>query len=277
MAVSGTGTTTWNYFPTSGLLQSKLYANGQGTSYTHTLAGRPQTRTLARGSHRTTSYGTDGLPTTIQYHTDAAATTLDPSTRPVAYTYDRLATLTTLSDAAGLHTYTTTPTGRTELETITFGPLNCTTLDPEYDALLRRQSLTFTTLNAPSLTHSYRYDTASRYEKIAAGPDPATSPLATYTYHPDSNLPATTTSKTNSGATRLTLTKNLPSKGLFKILFLRLIFDGGAGVKFLFDFKPMHTFAIIKAHFSFYYHLRPYLKKRKEQPSKLTNYYNRLF
>ncbi|MCK5814666.1 MAG: glycosyltransferase family 2 protein [Flavobacteriaceae bacterium] len=71
----------------------------------------------------------------------------------------------------------------------------------------------------------------------------------------------------------LTLTKNLPRKGLFKTLFLRLVFDGIAGVKFIFEFKPTHTFAIIKAHFSFYYHLRTSLKKRKEQPSKLVDFY----
>lgn len=71
----------------------------------------------------------------------------------------------------------------------------------------------------------------------------------------------------------LTLIKNSPSKGLFKTLILRLVFDGLAGAKFLFEFKPAHTFAIIKAHFSFYYHLRNYLKKRKEQPSKLAGFH----
>jgi GT2 family glycosyltransferase len=47
------------------------------------------------------------------------------------------------------------------------------------------------------------------------------------------------------------------------IIFIRLILDGIAGLKFFFEFKPKHTFAVIKAHFSFYYHLPRLLKQRK--------------
>jgi hypothetical protein len=39
--------------------------------------------------------------------------------------------------------------------------------------------------------------------------------------------------------------------------------DGIAGIKFLFNGKFNHCFAIIKAHFSFYYHLKECLKKRE--------------
>ena len=70
----------------------------------------------------------------------------------------------------------------------------------------------------------------------------------------------------------LTLLKNLPGKNLFSSLFIRLIFDALAGVKFLFELKPIHTIAIIKAHFSFYGHLKSYLKLRKEQPNKIKSY-----
>ncbi|WP_417291394.1 glycosyltransferase family 2 protein [Corallibacter sp.] len=59
------------------------------------------------------------------------------------------------------------------------------------------------------------------------------------------------------------LTKNI-KKSLFLLIFTRLILDGIAGVKFLFAFKPTHTFAIIKAHFSYYYHLPKLLKQRKK-------------
>lgn len=50
----------------------------------------------------------------------------------------------------------------------------------------------------------------------------------------------------------LMLLKNLPKNKKFSILIIRLLLDGLAGIKHLFEGKPQHTFAIIKAHFSFY-------------------------
>ncbi|UMB61552.1 glycosyltransferase family 2 protein [Lutibacter sp. A80] len=59
-----------------------------------------------------------------------------------------------------------------------------------------------------------------------------------------------------------TLVKNVPKKQLFGILFMRLILDGIAGVKFLIELRPMHTIAIIKAHFSFYIQFSKMFRKR---------------
>ncbi len=59
------------------------------------------------------------------------------------------------------------------------------------------------------------------------------------------------------------LVKNLPKDKLLPIIFTRLILDGIAGVKFLLELRPIHTFKIIEAHFSFYYYLPRMLKKRK--------------
>jgi GT2 family glycosyltransferase len=56
------------------------------------------------------------------------------------------------------------------------------------------------------------------------------------------------------------------------IIFIRLILDGIAGIKFLFEFKPKHTLAVIKAHFSFYYHLPQVLSQRKKNTIKLKYY-----
>tara|TARA_R110002073_G_scaffold138424_2_gene288041 strand:+ start:11437 stop:12426 length:990 start_codon:yes stop_codon:yes gene_type:complete len=61
-----------------------------------------------------------------------------------------------------------------------------------------------------------------------------------------------------------TLVKNA-SNNIFYLVFIRLLLDGLAGIKFLFEFKPKHTLAIIKAHFSFYNHLSILLKQRKSQ------------
>jgi GT2 family glycosyltransferase len=48
------------------------------------------------------------------------------------------------------------------------------------------------------------------------------------------------------------LTKNLPKKDLFKILFIRMILDGIAGLKFLLEGQPKHLVAVLKAHIEFY-------------------------
>ncbi|WP_298220972.1 glycosyltransferase family 2 protein [Flavobacterium sp.] len=63
----------------------------------------------------------------------------------------------------------------------------------------------------------------------------------------------------------LMLVKNLPKSGLYKILLMRLILDGLAGIQFLLKRKPLHTFAIIKAHFSFYGLFSKNYKKRAQQ------------
>ncbi len=62
----------------------------------------------------------------------------------------------------------------------------------------------------------------------------------------------------------LMLVKNLPKRGLFLVIFFRMILDGIAGIRFLTQGKFGHTFAILKAHFSFYCLSLKYLEKRKE-------------
>lgn len=61
-----------------------------------------------------------------------------------------------------------------------------------------------------------------------------------------------------------TLTKNAsPRFLLFKIIY-RMILDGVAAFKFLFEGNGTHFLAVLKAHFSFYVHLPSTLKKRDE-------------
>ena len=68
-----------------------------------------------------------------------------------------------------------------------------------------------------------------------------------------------------------TLTKN--AKGaLFPLILVRLILDGVAGLKFLFELKPFHSIAIVKAHFSFYSQLPTLLKIRKSTKNKIKYY-----
>lgn len=69
------------------------------------------------------------------------------------------------------------------------------------------------------------------------------------------------------------VTKN--AKGfLFNIILIRLILDGIASVKYLFEMRPSHVLAVLKAHFSFYYHLNRLLKQRKNIKNKI-KYYDR--
>lgn len=64
------------------------------------------------------------------------------------------------------------------------------------------------------------------------------------------------------------LTKNAP-KNIYSLIFVRLILDGVASVKFLIDFKFAHIIAVLKAHGSFYLQLPQLLKKRKALKSTI--------
>lgn len=68
------------------------------------------------------------------------------------------------------------------------------------------------------------------------------------------------------------LVKNAPGRNLSLVIFLRLILDGVAGIMFFLQFRPSHTWAIVKAHFSFYSQLAGLIKKRN-QLSQNSNYY----
>ncbi len=69
----------------------------------------------------------------------------------------------------------------------------------------------------------------------------------------------------------LMLTKNLPKESLFQVLFNRMILDGIAGIRFLFQGKFSHFTAVLKAHFYFYHLLSINYKKRGE--TQLQTYY----
>ena len=59
------------------------------------------------------------------------------------------------------------------------------------------------------------------------------------------------------------ITKNLPGKKAFPIIFIRLLLDGVASVRFIFQGKLSHCFAILKAHLSFYKNFSRIYKKRE--------------
>ena len=60
------------------------------------------------------------------------------------------------------------------------------------------------------------------------------------------------------------LYKNHPDKGLYRTLLTRLILDGVAGVKFLLFDSWEDCWAVVRAHFNFYFHFRTWHKKRQK-------------
>ena len=68
------------------------------------------------------------------------------------------------------------------------------------------------------------------------------------------------------------LVKNLPQNQIFKVIFIRMILDGIAAFKFLFQGKISHFFAVVKAHYSFYKKINSFYSKRTG--IQLTNYFH---
>ena len=65
-----------------------------------------------------------------------------------------------------------------------------------------------------------------------------------------------------------TLTKNHPASLLFIKIIYRLVLDGVAAFKFLFDGQPRHFWAVLRAHFAYYGWLPAILKKRRVMKEK---------
>jgi GT2 family glycosyltransferase len=60
------------------------------------------------------------------------------------------------------------------------------------------------------------------------------------------------------------LYKNLPIRNLIFLLLIRLTLDGIAGIKFLLEGSGNHTWAVIRAHFSFYGSISTLSRKREK-------------
>lgn len=66
----------------------------------------------------------------------------------------------------------------------------------------------------------------------------------------------------------LNVVKNVPKKWFLFVILSRLLLDAIAGIKFIIELRPIHTWAIIKAHLSFYWNFNKFLKKRKKLQKK---------
>jgi len=68
------------------------------------------------------------------------------------------------------------------------------------------------------------------------------------------------------------ITKNLPRRKAAIIIFIRLMLDGIAAIRFILQFKFKHCFAILKAHLSFYSKFGKMYRKR-EKVNFIEKYY----
>jgi GT2 family glycosyltransferase len=68
------------------------------------------------------------------------------------------------------------------------------------------------------------------------------------------------------------ITKNLPRRKAFLIILMRLLLDGIAAFRFVFQFKFDHFWAILRAHLSFYRQFGKMYHKR-EKANFMTKYY----
>ncbi|AEV32100.1 putative glycosyltransferase [Owenweeksia hongkongensis DSM 17368] len=64
---------------------------------------------------------------------------------------------------------------------------------------------------------------------------------------------------------------NLPSGEAFAKIMARLVLDGIAGIKFIFEGKFVHTLAILKAHFHFYVRFNDMMRQKVGKPVKPLN------
>lgn len=111
---------------------------------------------------------------------------------------------------------------------------------------------------AKNLGHIIKYVGASQVFHVGGATLNTTNPKKTYL---------------NFRNSLFTVTKN--AKGnLFLLIFIRLVLDGIAGVRFLFQLKFLHIFSILKAHISYYRHLNMLLKQRKHLKQNY-NYHNK--
>lgn len=67
------------------------------------------------------------------------------------------------------------------------------------------------------------------------------------------------------------IVKNLPRHKALPIILLRLILDGVAALRFIFQFKFLHCLAILRAHLSFYWQFRT-MNRKREKANFVLNY-----
>ncbi|MDD2230794.1 MAG: hypothetical protein PHY48_15515, partial [Candidatus Cloacimonetes bacterium] len=162
----GLDITQWQYDEATGLLTNKLYADGNGTSYTYTETGKIQTRTLARGKTTTYVYNNLGQLTDIDY---------SDSTPDVTFTHDRLGRIISASSS------TSTRTFHYDGLTLDYETQNGDIIDRKQDSFGRTIGYILTGGPSPPMTLTYSFDEYGRLSSVTSIIGAETNTF-TYTY-----------------------------------------------------------------------------------------------
>lgn len=150
-------TTTWNYDSQSGFMTSKIYANGQGTSYTYNPDSSIASRTWARGARTSYSYNAAGELISVSY-------TGQPATGNLSFTRDRFGRPTAISDGSGTRTLSYNNDSSLSSENIPY--IANYALNYTYDNLGRRSSMSLQRGESAVNTVNYGYDGMSRLSSV---------------------------------------------------------------------------------------------------------------
>jgi RHS repeat-associated protein len=189
---SGSAITTWKYDGLRGFMTNKVYADGNGPTFTYTPAGKVRTRKWARGT--TTTYNTNAAD-------DIISVTYSDGTSNIIYNLDRLGRRTNIIDGAGSRFLSYAESGQLLLETNASGPLSKMSTSYGYDALRRQTTISIRSNTATVFTHSYTWDSVSRLTNVSDG-----TYNAAYEYVANSPLVSQISFRSNS-AVRMTTTK----------------------------------------------------------------------
>jgi YD repeat-containing protein len=170
----GARVTTWNYDTIRGFLNSKIYPDTNGPSYTYTAAGRLASRTWARGTNTTYAYNTAG---------DLATNKYSDSTPGVTNTYDRLGRKVSVVCGATTTSFVYDLANDVLSESNSVGILNGLTVTNQYDQYLRRTNMALLNGSSTWCQSLYSYDNASRLASVSDGTN-----KAAYSYLANSSL-----------------------------------------------------------------------------------------
>lgn len=209
-------TTTWNFHEATGLLASKVDAASKSVDYTYTQVGQVYTRQWARYVS-----GTSGPRVTATYAYfntgELSSVTYNDGTPSVSYTYNRIGSTDTVTDATGTRTFNYNLGATLELQSEDlpsyFGSRRVTYPHATSGAVIGRSTgLQLGTSGSPAGEQSvvWGYDTYGRFSTVGVG-----GISLTYTYTANSNLLASL-SDTASGWTQTRTF--LPNRDLLDVI-----------------------------------------------------------
>jgi RHS repeat-associated protein len=216
---SGAAITSWRFDGFRGFMTNKVYADGNGPSYTYTPSGHLRTRKWARNI--TTTYETNAAA-------DLVSITYSDGTSNVTYNLDRLGRQTNILDGAGSRILSYTPSGLPVLETNTSGVLAGTAIAYQYDQYHRRTNMAIHTPGS-TINHRYAFDSASRLTNVSD-----TTYHATYDYLANSPLVSQISFKSNT-TVRMTTTKKYDF--LNRLLDITSVPSASSAVKFGYQYN----------------------------------------